>query len=95
MLGLLDKYGDPHAIDRAMELVWAAAQLELRLLRIQPRRSAAKPETGEPYAVPESAPAFPSERIMKNRERPVGALGVRDLGRPPHRARGASERSAT
>jgi cyclic beta-1,2-glucan synthetase len=36
VLSLMGKYGDPHAIDRAMDFVWASAQLELRLLRIQP-----------------------------------------------------------
>jgi len=36
VVGLASKYGDPHAIDRAMDLAWASAQLELRLLRIQP-----------------------------------------------------------
>ena len=36
VLGLMSKYGDPHAIDRAMDFAWASAQLELRLLRIQP-----------------------------------------------------------
>jgi cyclic beta-1,2-glucan synthetase len=34
--GLMSKYGDPHAIDRAMDAAWTASQLELRLLRIQP-----------------------------------------------------------
>ncbi|MGA2532307.1 MAG: glucoamylase family protein [Candidatus Aminicenantales bacterium] len=36
VLGLMDKYSDPHAIDRAMDFASASAQLELRLLRIQP-----------------------------------------------------------
>ena len=36
VLGLMGKYADPHAIDRAMDFAWAAAQLELRVLRIQP-----------------------------------------------------------
>ena len=33
---LMSKYGDSHAIDRAMDFAWASAQLELRFLRIQP-----------------------------------------------------------
>ena len=33
---LIGKYADPHAIDRALDFAWAAAQLELRVLRIQP-----------------------------------------------------------
>jgi len=36
VLRLSTKYSDPHSIDRAMDLAWAAGQLELRLLRIQP-----------------------------------------------------------
>jgi len=33
---LAGKYGDAHAVDRGMDFAWASAQLELRLLRIQP-----------------------------------------------------------
>jgi cyclic beta-1,2-glucan synthetase len=36
VLRLMDKYGELPAIDRAMDFAWASAQLELRLLRIQP-----------------------------------------------------------
>jgi cyclic beta-1,2-glucan synthetase len=36
VLRLMDKYGEPPAIDRAMDFAWASAQLELRLLRISP-----------------------------------------------------------
>jgi cyclic beta-1,2-glucan synthetase len=36
VLALAGKYSDPRAIDRAMEFTWAAAQLEMRSLRIQP-----------------------------------------------------------
>ncbi len=36
VMDLMDKYGDPPAIDRAMDLAWASSQLELRLLRVQP-----------------------------------------------------------
>ncbi len=35
-LMIMEKYRDPNAIDRALELSWAHAQLQLRLLRIQP-----------------------------------------------------------
>ena len=33
---LMGKYAAPHAIDRARDFAWTAAQLELRVLRIQP-----------------------------------------------------------
>ena len=36
VLSLMDTFADPYAVDRAMELAWASAQLQLRLLRIQP-----------------------------------------------------------
>ncbi|MFN2148605.1 MAG: GH36-type glycosyl hydrolase domain-containing protein, partial [Anaerolineales bacterium] len=36
VLEVMRKYGDPHAVDRAMDFSWASAQLELRLLHIQP-----------------------------------------------------------
>jgi len=36
VVGLMRKYADPAAIDNAMESAWTAAQLELRLLRLQP-----------------------------------------------------------
>ena len=36
VLSLMDKYADPMAIERALDVAWATAQLELRLLRILP-----------------------------------------------------------
>ncbi|HVP19122.1 MAG TPA: glucoamylase family protein [Spirochaetia bacterium] len=36
VVNLMGKYADPNAIHRAMDFAWAAAQLELRVLRIQP-----------------------------------------------------------
>ena len=35
-LGLVDKYHDHAVVERAFEIAWASAQLELRLLRIHP-----------------------------------------------------------
>jgi cyclic beta-1,2-glucan synthetase len=36
VMRLVGKYGDAHAVHRAMDFAWASAHLELRLLRIQP-----------------------------------------------------------
>jgi cyclic beta-1,2-glucan synthetase len=36
VLRLVGQYGDAHAVDRAMDFAWASAQLELRMLHIQP-----------------------------------------------------------
>jgi cyclic beta-1,2-glucan synthetase len=34
-IGLMEKYADPRAVERAFDFAWAAAQLELRVLRIR------------------------------------------------------------
>jgi cyclic beta-1,2-glucan synthetase len=39
VLSLAGKYGDAHAVHRAMDFAWASAQLELRMLRIQPEEA--------------------------------------------------------
>ncbi len=67
VLGILGKYTDPHAIDRAMELVWASAQLELRLLRIQPDEARRYQKLASHLLFPNSLLRSPPERIMKNR----------------------------
>ncbi len=36
VLLLLDKYGDPHDTERAMDFAWQSAQQQLQMLRIQP-----------------------------------------------------------
>jgi cyclic beta-1,2-glucan synthetase len=68
VLSLLGKYSDPHAIDRAMELVWASAQLELRLLRIQPDEARRFQQLASHLLFPNPLLRSPAERIMKNRK---------------------------
>jgi cyclic beta-1,2-glucan synthetase len=68
VLSLLSKYGDPHAIDRAMELVWASAQLELRLLRIQPDEARRFQQLASHLLYPNPLLRSPAERIMNNRK---------------------------
>jgi cyclic beta-1,2-glucan synthetase len=36
VLLLMDKYGEPHAIERAMDFAWGSAQLQLQMLHIRP-----------------------------------------------------------
>jgi len=36
VLNMIAKYGDSHTIDHEFDLAWSSAQLELRLLRVQP-----------------------------------------------------------
>jgi cyclic beta-1,2-glucan synthetase len=68
VLSLLGKYSDPHAIDRAMELVWASAQLELRILRIQPDEARRFQQLASHLLFPNPLLRSPAERIMKNRK---------------------------
>ena len=68
VLSLLSKYGDPRAIDRAMELVWSTAQLELRLLRIQPDEARRFQQLASHLLFPNLLLRSPADRIMKNRK---------------------------
>ena len=67
VLGLMDKYGDPHAIDRAMDFAWASAQLELRQLRIQPDEARRFQEIASHLLYPNALLRPPAERIEENR----------------------------
>ena len=68
VVSLLGKYSDPHAIERAMELVWASAQLELRSLRIQPDEARRFQQLASHLLFPNPLLRSPAERIMKNRK---------------------------
>ncbi len=72
ILGLMDKYGDPHAIDRAMDLAWASAQLELQLLRIQPDETRRYQELAGHLLFPNSLLRPPTERINENHKGQAG-----------------------
>ncbi len=72
ILTLMDKYGDPHAIDRAMDFAWASAQLELRLLRIQPDEARRFQEIASHLLFPNSLLRPPAERIEENRKGQAG-----------------------
>jgi cyclic beta-1,2-glucan synthetase len=77
-LGLMDKYGDPHAVDRAMDFAWATAQLELRQLRIQPDEARRFQEMASHLLFPDPFLRPPSERIEENRKGQAGlwAYGI-------------------
>ena len=68
----MDKYGDPHAIDRAMDFAWATAQLELRLLRIQPDEARRFQEIASHLLFPNPLLRPPAERIEENRKGQAG-----------------------
>ncbi len=65
-LGLMAKYADPHAIDRAMDFAWAAAQLELRVLRIQPDDARRFQQLASHLLYPNRLLRSTAERIEEN-----------------------------
>jgi cyclic beta-1,2-glucan synthetase len=65
-LKLMDKYGDPHVIDRAMDFAWASAQLELRLLRIQPDEARRFQKLASHLLYPSPLLRPPSDRLKEN-----------------------------
>jgi cyclic beta-1,2-glucan synthetase len=72
VLNLIDKYGDPRAIDRAMDFAWASAQLELRLLRVRPDEARRFQKLASHLLFPNPLLRPPSERIEENRKGQAG-----------------------
>lgn len=68
VMDLMDKYGDHHAIDRAMDFAWASAQLELRLLRIQPDEARRFQQLASHLLYPNPLLRASAERIAENRK---------------------------
>jgi len=78
VLHLMSKYADPHAIDRAMDMAWVSAQLELRLLRIQPDDARRFQQLASHLLFPNLLLRSPAERIAENRKGQSGlwAYGI-------------------
>jgi cyclic beta-1,2-glucan synthetase len=72
VLRLTDKYSDPHAIDRAMDFASASAQLELRLLRIQPDEARRFQQLASHLLFPNPLFRPPAGRIEENRKGQAG-----------------------
>jgi cyclic beta-1,2-glucan synthetase len=72
VLRLMGKYSDPHAIDRAMDFASASAQLELRLLRIQPDEARRFQQLASHLLFPNPLLRPPAERIEENRKGQAG-----------------------
>ncbi len=72
VLNLMDTYGDPHAIDRAMDFAWASAQLELRQLRIQPDEARRFQQIASHLLFPNPRLRPAAERILENRRGQAG-----------------------
>jgi cyclic beta-1,2-glucan synthetase len=72
VLGLMGKYSDPHAIDRAMDFAWTSAQVELRLLRIRPDEARRFQQLASHLLFPNPLLRPPAERIEENRKGQAG-----------------------
>ncbi|TFG47395.1 MAG: glycosyl transferase, partial [Anaerolineales bacterium] len=71
-LSLVEKYHDPAAVERAFEIAWASAQLELRLLRIHPDDARRFQKLAGYMLYPSSYLRPPSDRIETNRKGQAG-----------------------
>lgn len=72
VIGLMNKYSDPHAIDRAFDFAWASAQLELRLLRIQPDDARRFQQLASHLLYPNPLLRSSAQRIGENRKGQAG-----------------------
>jgi cyclic beta-1,2-glucan synthetase len=72
VLEVMSKYGDPHAIDRAMDFAWASAQLELRLLHVQPDEARRFQHLASHLLFPNPLLRPPGDRIEENRKGQTG-----------------------
>ena len=77
-LRLMEAYNSSHAIDRAMDSAWVSAQLELRLLRIQPDEARRFQQLASRLLYPDPLLRPPAERIEENRKGQSGlwAYGI-------------------
>ncbi len=66
VVSLMGKYADMHALNRAMDFAWAAAQLELRVLRIQPDDARRFQELASHLLYPNRLLRSAVERIVEN-----------------------------
>ena len=72
VLLLMDKYSDPHAIDRAMDFAWVSAQQELQMLHIQPDEARRFQQLASHLLFPNPLLRAPAERLEENRKGQAG-----------------------
>ena len=72
VLKLMDKYSDPHAIDRAMDFAWISVHLGLRLLHIKPDEARRFQKLASHLLFPNPLFRPPAERIKENRKGQAG-----------------------
>ncbi len=72
VLGLMGKYSESHAIDRALDFAWASAQLELRVMRLQPDEARRFQELAGHLLFPNPRLRPSAERLQENRKGQAG-----------------------
>ncbi len=66
VLLLMDKYSDPHEIDRAMEFAWRSTQLQLQMMHIQPDEARRFQQLASHLLFPNPLLRAPSELLEDN-----------------------------
>jgi len=72
VLLLMDKYGDAHASERAMDFAWGSAQQQLQVLRIQPDEARRFQQLASHLLFPSQLMRAPAERLEDNRKGQAG-----------------------
>ncbi len=72
VLVLMDKYGQPHATERAMDFAWRAAQQQLQVLHIQPDEARRFQQLASYLLFPNPLLRPPAERLAENRKGQAG-----------------------
>ena len=69
---LMDKYGDPHATERAMDFAWHSAQQQLQVLHIQPDEARRFQQLASHLLFANHLLRAPAERLEENRKGQAG-----------------------
>jgi len=72
VLQLMDRYRDPHAIERAMDRAWHSTQQQLQLLHIQPDEVRRFQQLASHLLFPNHLLRAPAERLLDNRKGQAG-----------------------
>ena len=72
VLLLMDKYSEPHAIERAMDFAWGSAQLELQMLHIRPDEARRFQQLASYLLFPNSHLRASAKRLEENRKGQAG-----------------------
>jgi cyclic beta-1,2-glucan synthetase len=72
VLPMMNKYSDPHAIDRTMDFAWRSAQQQLQMLHLQPDEARRFQQLASHLLFPGHLLRAPAERLEENRKGQAG-----------------------